>query len=279
MENSVTERILDGLAAVDDDGLDLAMVALALADAARPGRGMDPYVTHLGILVAEARREAGAAGMPESARVRGDVLRAVLVGRWRYSGDVETYEDPVNADLMQVIDRRRGLPVSLGILYLHLARKLGWEADGLAFPGHFLIRLSGSDGDRIIMDPFHDGVDISPVDLRALYKSVKGQGAELAPDAYAPVTNREILLRLQGNIRLRALQDGDYASALAAVQRMLLISPSDFRLWREGGLMHMRLGDLDSALTALERYLGIAPPGPDRDSIARVMEELRQGRS
>lgn len=279
MANPVTDHILDTLSAVDDHALDLAMAALALADTARPGRCFESYVTHLGILVAEALREAGRASMPEGARRRGEILRSVLVDRWHYHGDVETYEDLDNADLMQVIDRRKGLPVTLGILYLHVARKLGWDADGLAFPGHFLIRVCGDAGDRVIMDPFHDGVEISPADLRALYKSVKGQGAELAPEAYAPVTNREILLRLQGNIRLRALQEGDYPTALAAVQRMLLIAPSDFRLWREGGLMHMRLGDLDSALTALERYLGIAPPGPDRDSIARVMEELRQGRS
>lgn len=273
-----TGWILDQLADCEDAGIDLALTALALADAARPGRNLKAAQDHLDALLATLRERVTSEEDSSSAIRRGDLLREVMVGVYGYHGDAETYEDPDNADLIRVMERRRGLPVSLGILYLALARSVGWTAEGLNFPGHFIIRVDGEDGERVILDPFHDGADLSVADLRGLVKAIEGPEAELSPAIYAAVSNREVLIRLQANIKLRALQAGDYEAALATVERMLLVTPDDYWLWRESGLMHMRLGDLDGALAALDVYLSLAPDGADRERIAKVVQELGQGR-
>lgn len=273
-----TGWILDQLADCEDAEIDLALTALALADAARPGRNLKAAQDHLDALLATLRERVTSEEDCSSAIRRGDLLREVMVGVYGYHGDAETYEDPDNADLIRVMERRRGLPVSLGILYLTLARSVGWTAEGLNFPGHFIIRVDGEDGERVILDPFHDGADLSVADLRGLVKAIEGPEAELSPAIYAAVSNREVLIRLQANIKLRALQAGDYEAALATVERMLLVTPDDHWLWRESGLMHMRLGDLDGALAALDVYLSLAPDGADRERIAKVVQELGQGR-
>lgn len=269
--------VLAALGDAEDGTIALADAALALAGLMHPGKSLGPYREHLDAL-GESMRQAAEAAPDDAASAvgRGHLLRRVMVDHWRYEGDAETYEDPQNADLMRVIDRRRGLPVALGILYIHAARAAGWSAEGLNFPGHFLVRLQTEDGDRVIVDPFHGGAEVSVADLRALLKAIEGPSAELTPETWSTVSNRDVLVRLQNNVKLRALEGGRYDQALEAVERLLLISPRDHRLWREAGLMHMRLGDLEGAITALDEYLDLAPPGQDRDKIAQVMNELRQ---
>lgn len=276
-----TRAALIALADVPDDCIEVAETALLLAALDHPGTSLDNYRDHLATMChslgcrLDGYRSTGKLD-DLSASERADLLVEVMVDEWDYHGDVNTYDDPQNVDLMRVIDRRKGLPVALGILYLHVARAQGWAADGLNFPGHFLIRLEGTDGDRVILDPFHDGQRLSVADLRALLKLVSGQDAELAPDTYAPLSARGVLTRLQGNVKLRMLEGGHLESALEAVQRMILIAPDDYRLWREAGLMQMRLGDLETALETLDSYLMLAPPGKDRSRIEQVMSELRQ---
>lgn len=263
------------LADQPDDAVPLAQAALWLAALDHPGKGLDAYTDHLQALV-DALRDRLQASPAETAADRASALSAVLATDWGYQGDVETYEDLQNADLMRVIDRRRGLPVALGILYLHVARAQGWDAHGLNFPGHFLIRLDGEAGDRAIIDPFHGGPALSVADLRSLLKAMTGQAAELTPDMYAPLSNRAVLIRLQSNIKMRLLDGGMLDAAGEILQRMLLFAPQDYRLWRENGLLYMRRGNLESALDALETYLTLAPDGDDRTRIAQVMAELRQ---
>lgn len=254
-----------------DAGIDLAEAALSLAALSHPGTPLTVYRQHLDALAAPLALPADGGSAADQAAA----LSARMVGTWHYDGDADTYEDPDNGDLMRVIDRCKGLPVTLGILYLHAARAQGWQADGLAFPGHFLIRLQGAGGDRVIVDPFNGGAIMAVQDLRAMLKAVAGPTSELSPEMYAPVSNRDILVRLQSNVKLRALEAGRIDQALEAIDRLLLITPDDHRLWREAGLLHMRDGDLEGAITALQRYVALAPDSPDRDRIHHVIDELR----
>src|SRR6516162_11522618 len=133
--------------------LPIAEAALALASFERPRVAPKRYREHLRVLARDVGRHPGASGgIGEWVRA----LNEIILLKHGYSGDNQTYDDLQNANLMRVIDRRRGLPVALGILYLDAARAQGWEAVGLGFPGHFLIRLSDGAG-RLILDPFHGG--------------------------------------------------------------------------------------------------------------------------
>ena len=203
-------------------------------------------------------------------------LSAVIAGAFRYQGDEDTYDDLDNANLMRVIDRRKGLPVVLGILYIAAAKRQGWNVAGLSFPGHFLIRLEGDDGSRAIIDPFHGGQVLDTPALRDLLKVVAGPAEELDASHYNAVSDRDILLRLQNNVKMRRLDLGQMDSALSALETMQVLSPDNPALYREAGLLNLRLGQLSQALRALEAYLDRAPQGPERSRIDTVVKDLKQ---
>ncbi len=269
------EAALAALASLPDEAIDLAEAALALS--ALGPRGPDstpdpnPYRRHL----AEIAMAVGdAAGASLGGRI--EALNDVILGAFGYHGDTETYDDLDNADLVRVIDRRKGLPVTLGILYLHAARAQGWSAAGLGFPGHFLIRIEGA-GKAAVVDPFHAGRILDAAGLRGLLKATSGLDAELAPAHWHPVTNRDVLIRLQNNIKARCLESGDVARALHAVEAMLLFAPEAAHLWRDAGVLNAQLGQLGGAVRALECYLARSGAGPARDEAERMLSRVRAG--
>src|SRR5438876_5211315 len=176
-EREACERFLRGLGASGTAMLPIAEAALALASFERPRVGPKRYREHLRLLARDVGHHAGAAG---DLAERAGALNEIILLKYGYSGDELTYDDLQNANLMRVVDRRKGLPVALGILYIHAGRAQGWDAVGLAFPGHFLIRLS--DGpERLILDPFHGGQICGAAELRELLKATAGQESELLP--------------------------------------------------------------------------------------------------
>src|SRR5438552_8892355 len=146
-------RYLRDLGAATSPILPIGEAALALACFERPRVGLGRYRQHLAALARDVGRHAGAAGDLTACE---QALNEIILLKHGYSGDELTYDDLQNGNLMRVVDRRKGLPVALGILYLHAARAQGWESVGLAFPGHFLVRL-GEGAERLILDPFHGG--------------------------------------------------------------------------------------------------------------------------
>ncbi len=251
-------------------GAGIAEAALALAALDRPQVALDRYARHLDTLSEQVR--SAAADAPLGIAGRASALSRVLAGVHGYVGDRLTYDDPQNANLMRVIDRRKGLPVALGILYMHAARAQGWQIDGLSFPGHFLVRLADR-GERAILDPFDGGVERTPGELLAILRRSEGEAATLAPRHYEAVSDRDVLVRLQNNIKLRLIRDDRITDALAVVERMLMLAPDDSRLWREAGLMHVHLGQQRAALTALRQALELGVP--DRHDVAALIERLR----
>lgn len=266
-------KALRDLGAAGDQPIDLAGSALALAALERPALSPARYRECLSGIAREVG-EAFAGGGGGAGR-RAAILSEVLAGRWRFAGDDREYEDLDNANLMRVIDRRRGLPVTLGILFIHAGRAQGWAMTGLGFPGHFLVRLQTEDGERAILDPFAGGRVLDVPAMRGLLKAVAGNEAELEPIHYAAISDREILVRLQNNVKLRHLRAGTLEPALAAVERILLFAPEQLALWREAGMMHLRLGDLNAAVAALEQFLARAPNTSARHRVALLVQELR----
>lgn len=251
--------------------LPIAEAALALASFERPRVGPSRYREHLRLLARDVGRHAGAEG---DAAGRARALNEVILLKYGYTGDELTYDDLQNANFMRVVDRRKGLPVALGILYMHAGRAQGWDTVGLAFPGHFLIRLS--DGpERLILDPFHRGQVCGAAELRELLKATAGQESELAPEHYSPVSDRDVLLRLQNNLKARLLQAQRYERAVTIVETMLMLAPDLVELWREAGILHTRLGNMRSAAAALEQFVLRAPEGTARHQAAAMLQQLR----
>ena len=279
------EALLRGIGAAPQAPADIAEAALALSALARRDLDLQPYRHHLAAIVQQVAQQIadaetggaetrGSDPAGDALRRRVSALNATLIDRFGYEGDRDTYDDLDNADLARVIDRRRGLPVALGILWMHAARAQGWPIAGLAFPGHFLLRL-GEGGPSAIIDPFDGGRIHSAASLRSLLKTAAGAEAELAPEHYAAVDDREVLLRLQNNIKLRLIRDGRLAEAAAVLDRMLMLAPEQAPLWRESGLVHARLGNLRHATEALEAFLDRAQTPEERRQVAQILQDLK----
>ncbi len=251
--------------------LPIAEAALALASFERPRVGPAHYREHLQLLARDVGSHPEAAGdLAERARA----LNEIVLLKYGYSGDALTYDDLQNANLMRVVDRRKGLPIALGILYMHAGRAQGWETVGLAFPGHFLVRLS--DGpERLILDPFHGGRICTAAELRELLKATAGNDSELQTEHYSPVSDRDVLLRLQNNLKARLIQAERYDRTVIVVETMLMLAPDLAELWREAGLLHSRLGNMRSAAAALEQVVLRAPDGIARHQAAALLQQLR----
>ncbi|MFO1081405.1 MAG: transglutaminase-like domain-containing protein [Reyranellaceae bacterium] len=274
---SALARLRD-LCAGDGQRLDLLEAGLALGLARREETvdepiDLTPFRQHVAAMVADLEdlvHRRGAA--PEH-------LAEVIARSYGYRGDAESYDDLQNADLVRVIERRKGLPVALSILYLHLARAQGWPAEGLAFPAHFLIRV-GVEGARHVVDPFHEGVVREAVDLRQLLRQVMGAEAELSPQHFDPVSDRDVLLRLENNVRLRLARREDWDGAARSMERMLAIAPDRAELLFEAGQLNARLDKRRAAIAAFERFLDLQGEAGDprlRRQASALLQELRRG--
>ncbi|HTQ13231.1 MAG TPA: tetratricopeptide repeat protein [Rhizomicrobium sp.] len=234
---------------------DIAMAALMLAALDHSGRPLKPYADHLADIAGHARSEARlATNVEDGARS----LSALMVGRYGYDGDRLDYDNPRNADFMAVIDRRRGLPVALGILYIHAARAAGFEAAGLNTPGHFFLRL-GLRGHDALIDPFNGGAALDAEKLG----TPPGMGAPGAEDPRRAeaVGDIEVLLRLENNLKLRAINGGERVRALEVAKRMVLIAPKKPELWIDLARLNEANGALGAALKSYEACLTLAKRG------------------
>jgi regulator of sirC expression with transglutaminase-like and TPR domain len=260
------------LGGLPDSSIDLAEAGLMLARFDHPSRELETYRSLLDEMVGALGNRAENA---ETVTERIEAMAAVLGGGFRLIGDDRDDDRLDSANLMQVLDRRRGPANSLGLIWLHVGRKLGWPIEPLAFPGHFLLRLSDVLGRRVIIDPFWGGRLCDASGLRDLLKAAVGLAAELEPAHYAALSNRDVLLRLQTSIKLRYLRHAELGLALRTVELMLLFAPDQIALWREFGLMHLRQGNVRASIAALEQFVARAPNSATRHRTCVLLEDLR----
>lgn len=257
-----------------DRQIDLADTALTLAAAERPGVPPDPYRRHLERLVADVRAYVGGTEPEVPLALRIEALVQVIVRKYGYGGTEAVFDDLEAANLMRVIDSRSGLPIVIGILFIHTARALDWPIAGLDFPGRFLVRID-AEAQRKILDPFGGGRVLAAPDMRDMFKAVAGNHVELTPDNYREMTNRDMLLRLQGNIKSRLLRGERLYDALETIETMLLFAPETTELWREAGLLHARLDHVKDAVAALEEYMRQSGGDSARYNTSILLQELR----
>ena len=167
-----------------------------------------------------------------------------------------------------------GLPVALGILYIHVARAQGWRCHGTNFPAHFVVRIESDEGVTMI-DPFHGGQELDRYALERRLESAMGEGAELKPEHFSAVSNRAVLIRLQNNIKIRAIQGGDIARAAEILHSIILIAPDQAAPHCELAALHARQGEMKAAIRLLEDFVvETADPGA-RDSAQAYLASLR----
>ena len=263
---------LDAVGLLPDAEIDIADAALQLARIDAPEADWWAARRHLSELAREVVDLARGVP-PDDIMTRARVLALLLAARHGYAGDAEDYDNPRNANLLHVIERRRGMPVALGILWLHAARAAGWAAHGVDFPGHFLFALEG--GGMTVLDVFAGGRPMDSRALLGLLRSVEGPRAELRPGLLAPMSTHAVLLRLANNVKLRRLAADDFAGALASAEDMLRIAPDAARLWQEAGMLNAELDRVSAAMGCYEHFLQLVPRGEAAARVQSAMQQLR----
>jgi regulator of sirC expression with transglutaminase-like and TPR domain len=201
--------------------LDLARAVLLIAEPEYPGLDVASYVEELDRLGGGAtQRIAAAPSRPPLA----SVIR-YLYEELGFHGNVEDYYDPRNSFLNEVIDRRTGIPISLALVLTEICRRVGIEARGVSFPGHFLVRVE-VDGDPMFIDPF-DGRLLDRRQLAELHQRATGEEGPIDPRVLAPATKRQVLARILNNLRNIYERAGDRDRLLGVLARMQVLRPDD----------------------------------------------------
>ena len=179
----------------------------------------------------------------------------------RLNGDLLNYDNPGNTDVIDVAERRRGLSAALSVFYLDAARRAGVKAQGVDFPGHFLLRVETPEG-PVALDPFSQGRLVLPSELtrRALRAGLTPHVADRLDVLMAPVTDRQALIRLQNVLFSRAIRAADYEGAERSALRRALLDPEDHRPWLDVAAAREKQGSLAGALEALARARTVDDP-------------------
>ncbi|MCP5155574.1 MAG: tetratricopeptide repeat protein [Ectothiorhodospiraceae bacterium] len=263
------ERTIAG----DDAGIDLARAALAIAADEYPGLDPAPTLAAIDALAAAARERIGDAADRDATLAAVDHQLFTVAG---YTGNATDYYDPRNSYLNDVVGRRTGIPITLSILYLEVAERLGLRLEPVSFPGHFLLRTVG-DGAPVIVDAFHRGARVGHETLVERLVPILGDrtaaGAYL-PRALAPAPRREVVARMLRNLKAIHLQAGDWPRALQVLGRMLALAPDDPTELRDRGHVLTRLQAWHAARDDYRRYLELAPDAADAADIRARVEAL-----
>jgi len=257
------------LGLMDDEEITLDTAALELSALDHDGVDMAPYLAMLADLANDLGRYAGVADSVGQA----DGLVEVIAGSHGFRGDSESYDVPLNADMIRVLDRRRGLPIALSILYVALARRIGWKADILDVPGHVLVRLGAAE-EAITIDPFNGGALVGRHQLLALLQRMLGPDATVDRYPVLPMSNRMILARLLRNQARRAESANDLERARIVNERIVTVAPADQQGWWDLARMQLALGRGDDARLSLSAMLEMTRDAAIRMRIAAALDTL-----
>ena len=273
---AATDRFAD-LLADERDRYSLAEACLLVAADAYRDLDVNRY---LGEIERMAARLRGRLPRGADAEEKVIALNQFLFDDLEFSGNADDYYDPRNSYLNEVIERRRGIPISLSILYMEVGRKIGLPLEGISFPGHFLVRLALRSS-TLVLDPFSGGTPLSEEDLRKLLKRViaesgraglRGAGevaAELQLDQFLePAGHRQILARMLRNLKNIYREKNELPRLLQVINRMIAVAPQAHGELRDRGLVYQKLEAFRAALRDLNAYL-------ERDSEAADADEIR----
>lgn len=255
-----------------ETSFELARTALLVAAESDPRIDVDGEMKQLEAWAAElaSRFEPEWNNLQKLAR-----LRAFLFEELGFRGDRFDYYSPSNSLLHEVFRRRRGIPITLAIVMLEVGWRAGIPLEGVGFPAHFMVRLTGEPAD-LILDPYRRGMSVHEEDCRRILQEATGGRVDFDPNLLASVGKREMILRLLHNLKGAYLRANDDEHALAAVERLLVLVPEDSGEVRDRGLLLYRLRRYRPALECLETYLEREPAANDRESMERHIGVLKQ---
>jgi regulator of sirC expression with transglutaminase-like and TPR domain len=250
----------------------LAEGALLIAQEEYPALDVEAYLRRLDAM---AEVVSGRLGLEiDPLRIVAQI-NTYLFEEQGFRGNLTHYYDARNSFLNDVLERKMGIPITLSVVYIELARQVGLPIVGVGLPGHFLVRYSAHPT-VFWIDPFHRGQILSREDCQIRLADMYGQALAWSDDYLQPVSDHAILQRMLYNLKALYVQQGDHRRALHVVERLLLLRPEVLTEVRDRGLLRAQLGLLEAALDDLQHYLQLSPEAPDVPLITQHIATLRQ---
>ncbi|MDQ2898421.1 MAG: transglutaminase-like domain-containing protein [Acidobacteriota bacterium] len=262
--NEFSDALIDLLAGRNEN-IELDRAALQLASIEFPGLDPDPFLRMLDdYSVGIADRVPDLSNGPKFVAAANRYLFREI----GLSGNADDYYHPHNSCLNQVLSEHKGIPITLSLIYIEVARRLAKPVRGIGLPGHFLVRYDDGEYSTFI-DPFHGGRLLEDHDCYAL-----AQATVADPRMLAPVSKRQIILRMIHNLRGIYVSQGAYAKELQILDLLVRADPDAAEEYKHRGLAHLRSRQMRAAKADLRRYLQLAPDAPDRGEIERQVRAI-----
>ncbi len=253
-----------------DGRINLAVAALYIAQ--EEYWDMDPtvYLEALDDMASEVRSRLPPGRYPLKII---QVINTYLFEDLKFSGNRQDYYNPDNSCLNCVIDRRLGIPITLSLLYLEIAHRVGFPMVGVGMPGHFLVRPV-VDEMAVFVDPFNRGEVMFEADCQQKFHQLYGAQAQWHPEFLNGVLPKPFLARILNNLKMVYLQLEAYDQAIATLDKLLILMPGQVQQVRDRGLLHYQLKNYDMAKQDLEGYLRSHPRAPDGREIQRLLDRI-----
>jgi regulator of sirC expression with transglutaminase-like and TPR domain len=270
-----TDPYRDFRQAVDraEEKIELSRAALTIALTDYPELDIPDYLARIDLLAAEVAGRLG----PEADIYRSiAALNYVLFTQYGFHGNRDDYFNPKNSFLNEVIERKTGIPITLSVLYMEVAQRVGLRLDGVGFPGHFLVKCVG-DGEEIVIDPFNSGEIISREDIDKMLFDLYGGKVMFHNDFLASSTKKDILKRMLANLKAIYIKGNDLVRSLSALDRLVILDPTSAVDIRDRGTVYLRLECYAQAREDFETYLRLRPDAEDamlvHEQLVRLAKE------
>jgi regulator of sirC expression with transglutaminase-like and TPR domain len=267
-----SRRLFAEIVARPEASVDLGEAVLLIACEEYPDLDVPSYVARLDSLAASLQDRLRGAGDPTKIVQE---LKEYLFGEQGFRGNVEDYYDPRNSFLNDVLDRRKGIPISLCTVYLEVARRLGLSVQGVGLPGHFIVRIDLG-GTGLLVDPFHGGEILTPQACQDRIDRIYGGKVVLEPGMLTPCGTKHILGRTLRNLKAIYTKAGNHTRALGILNLLLRLNPESPIDMRDRGLLYSDLDCYSLAVQDLESYLTIAPAAPEVAVLRARIADLRR---
>lgn len=266
-------------AAVSQEPIDLARAALLIARLEYPDLDPGPSLKRLDELGARAA-DAVAPLKTAPMSVRLAAIAEQIYEHDGFSGNRAHYDDFRNSCLNVVLERRLGIPITLALVFMEVARRAGIETQGVSFPGHFLVRGSDTTGGPLVLDPFDHGRPLGESDLRSLLARMVDPDAPYSSDLLKPCSPRQMLARMLNNLKRTYVELRSFHQAYAATDLILAVDPTLLMELRDRGLLAYHLSDYNSALRDLEQFVKLHAwtdsDKQDRETLWTHVKNLRR---
>ncbi|HEY3927872.1 MAG TPA: transglutaminase-like domain-containing protein [Candidatus Koribacter sp.] len=258
---------------IEDDRIDLLGASLTIARTDYPQLDIENYVTRVEALASKVRKQ-----LANNFSVM-DIITAlnrVLFHEIGFRGNREEYYDPRNSFLNDVLERRLGIPITLSVLYMEVAQRVGLPLVGVGMPGHFLLKVYDIEGRQILIDPFNSGSMLNAAECEQRMREIYSGELRFKPEYLLPVSRRQILTRMLNNLRHIYMSVRQFRKTLAIVDLVLAIYPRSPEDVKQRAMLRFSVGQLAGAVSDLDQYLKMNPEASDADEIRQTALSIRK---